>query len=235
MYECSSLLLLIFKRKMKKFFFLLAIASLTIISCADNAPQLTKAQLRAQEVAKAHGIDAFDGLNQIAFTWGVTREGGNFERRWIWNTKENLVTRIVQGDTVTYNWKALDSVSNEINKGFINDKYWLLAPLQLEWDKESYTVSLEENVASLGKQEMLDKLTITYGNEGGYTPGDAYDFYIDDTNTVREWVFRRGAVEEASIISICEDYLSLGGLLMAQRHQRAGQDGYLYLTDISIE
>ncbi|MGA1773914.1 MAG: hypothetical protein ACO387_07400, partial [Flavobacteriaceae bacterium] len=185
--------------------------------------------------AKAHGIDAFDGLNQIAFTWGVTREGGNFERRWIWNTKENLVTRIVQGDTVTYNWKALDSVSNEINKGFINDKYWLLAPLQLEWDKESYTVSLEENVASLGKQEMLDKLTITYGNEGGYTPGDAYDFYIDDTNTVREWVFRRGAVEEASIISICEDYLSLGGLLMAQRHQRAGQDGYLYLTDISIE
>ncbi|MGA0987331.1 MAG: hypothetical protein ACO3RO_03970 [Flavobacteriaceae bacterium] len=220
---------------MKKFFFLLAIASLTIISCADNAPQLTKAQLRAQEVAKAHGIDAFDGLNQIAFTWGVTREGGNFERRWIWNTKENLVTRIVQGDTVTYNWKALDSVSNEINKGFINDKYWLLAPLQLEWDKESYTVSLEENVASLGKQEMLDKLTITYGNEGGYTPGDAYDFYIDDTNTVREWVFRRGAVEEASIISICEDYLSLGGLLMAQRHQRAGQDGYLYLTDISIE
>ena len=220
---------------MKKFFFLLAIASLTIISCADNAPQLTKAQLRAQEVAKAHGIDAFDGLNQIAFTWGVTREGGNFERRWIWNTQENLVTRIVQGDTVTYNWKALDSVSNEINKGFINDKYWLLAPLQLEWDKESYTVSLEENVASLGKQEILDKLTITYGNEGGYTPGDAYDFYIDDTNTVREWVFRRGAVEEASIISICEDYLSLGGLLMAQRHQRAGQDGYLYLTDISIE
>ena len=235
MYECSSLLLLIFKRKMKKFFFLLAIASLTIMSCADNAPQLTKAQLRAQEVAKAHGIDAFDGLNQIAFTWGVTREGGNFERRWIWNTKENLVTRIVQGDTVTYNWKALDSVSNEINKGFINDKYWLLAPLQLEWDKESYTVSLEENVASLGKQEMLDKLTITYGNEGGYTPGDAYDFYIDDTNTVREWVFRRGAAEETSIISICEDYLSLGGLLMAQRHQRAGQDGYLYLTDISIE
>ena len=220
---------------MKKFFFLLAIASLTIMSCADNAPQLTKAQLRAQEVAKAHGIDAFDGLNQIAFTWGVTREGGNFERRWIWNTKENLVTRIVQGDTVTYNWKELDSVSNEINKGFINDKYWLLAPLQLEWDKESYTVSLEENVASLGKQEILDKLTITYGNEGGYTPGDAYDFYIDDTNTVREWVFRRGAVEEASIISICEDYLSLGGLLMAQRHQRAGQDGYLYLTDISIE
>lgn len=221
MYECSSLLLLIFKRKMKKFFLLLTVAVLTLTSCAESSPQLTEAQLRAQAVAKAHSIDAFDTLNQIAFTWGVTREGGNFERRWIWNTKENLVTRIAQGDTVTYNWKALDSVSNEINKGFINDKYWLLAPLQLEWDKESYSVSLEENVASLGKQELLDKLTITYGNEGGYTPGDAYDFYIDDTNTVREWVFRRGAAEEASIVSICEDYLSLGGLLIAQRHQRA--------------
>ena len=116
---------------MKKFFLLLTVAVLTLTSCAESSPQLTEAQLRAQAVAKAHSIDAFDTLNQIAFTWGVTREGGNFERRWIWNAKENLVTRIAQGDTVTYNWKALDSVSNEINKGFINDKYWLLAPLQL--------------------------------------------------------------------------------------------------------
>lgn len=220
---------------MKKFFLFLILASLTLVSCAEKLDTLSKAQLRAQAVAKAHGIDAFNTLNQIAFTWGVAREGGNFERRWIWNTQEDLVTRIAQKDTVTYNWKALDSVSNEINKGFINDKYWLVAPLQLEWDKESYEVSLEENVVSLGNEEVLDKLTITYGNEGGYTPGDAYDFYIDDTNTVREWVFRRGAAEEASIVSICEDYLSLGGLLIAQRHQRAGQDGYLYLTDIQIE
>lgn len=220
---------------MKKFFLFLILASLTLVSCAEKPDTLSKAQLRAQAVAKAHGIDAFNTLNQIAFTWGVAREGGNFERRWIWNTQEDLVTRIAQKDTVTYNWKALDSVSNEINKGFINDKYWLVAPLQLEWDKESYEVSLEENVVSLGNEEILDKLTITYGNEGGYTPGDAYDFYIDDTNTVREWVFRRGAAEEASIVSICEDYLSLGGLLIAQRHQRAGQDGYLYLTDIQIE
>ncbi|MDA0379885.1 MAG: hypothetical protein O2869_03330 [Bacteroidetes bacterium] len=220
---------------MKKFFLFLILASLTLVSCAEKPDTLSKAQLRAQAVAKAHGIDAFNTLNQIAFTWGVAREGGNFERRWIWNTQEDLVTRIAQKDTVTYNWKALDSVSNEINKGFINDKYWLVAPLQLEWDKESYEVSLEENVVSLGNEEVLDKLTITYGNEGGYTPGDAYDFYIDDTNTVREWVFRRGAAEEASIVSICEDYLSLGGLLIAQRHQRAGQDGYLYLTDIQIE
>lgn len=225
----------IFKRKMKTIFSLLISATLLLVSCTEKPDERTAAEKRAYAVAQAHGIEAFDQLHKIAFTWGVTREGGNFERRWIWDTKNDSVSRILNGDTITYHWKQLDSVSNEINKGFINDKYWLLAPLQLEWDKASFEVRLEENVRSLGKQEMLDKLTITYGNEGGYTPGDAYDFYIDKNNQVKEWVFRRAAAEEPSIISICEDYVRVGGLLMAQKHQRANQEGYLYLSDIEIE
>jgi hypothetical protein len=225
----------IFKRKMKKNFLLFSALLILIGSCSEHTQSLSEAELRAQQVAEAHGLDAFAQVSEVAFTWGVARTDGNFERRWIWNTKTDTVTRIMNGDSISYNWKRLDSVSNEINKGFINDKYWLFAPLQLAWDKGSYTVSLEKEVESLGQGHILDKLTITYGNEGGYTPGDAYDFYIDKDHVVREWVFRRGASEEPSIVSICEDYITLGGLVMAQKHNRSGQENYLYLSDIIVK
>ena len=39
--------------------------------------------------------------------------------------------------------------------------------------------------------ENMQKLTIVYANEGGYTPGDAYDFYFGDDFVIREWVFRK--------------------------------------------
>lgn len=220
---------------MKKNFLLFSALFMLIASCSQHTQALSEAELRAQQVAEAHGLDAFAKISEVAFTWGVARADGNFERRWIWNTKNDTVTRIMNGDSISYNWKRLDSVSNEINKGFINDKYWLFAPLQLAWDKGSYTVSLEKEVESLGQGQLLDKLTITYGNEGGYTPGDAYDFYIDKDHVVREWVFRRGASDEPSIVSICEDYITLGGLVMAQKHSRSGQENYLYLSDIIVK
>ncbi|MGA0383858.1 MAG: hypothetical protein ACO3L1_02550 [Flavobacteriaceae bacterium] len=220
---------------MKKNFLLLSVLLTLMWSCSQKAEPLSEAELRAQLVVQAHGLEAFQEVSKIAFTRGVARAEGNFERRWIWNTQNDTVTRIMNGDSVSYNWKRLDSVSNEINKGFINDKYWLFAPLQLAWDKGSYTVSLEKEVESLGQGKLLDKLTITYGNTGGYTPGDAYDFYVDKDHVVREWVFRRGAAEEPSIVSICEDYITLNGLLMAQKHSRSGQESYRYLSDIIVE
>lgn len=231
----SSLLMRIFKRQMKKIFLLFSALLTLIWSCSQNTQPISEAEIRAQQVAEAHGLNAFSKVSEVAFTWGVVRAEGNFERRWIWNTKNDTVTRIVNGDSISYNWKDLDSISNEINKGFINDKYWLFAPLQLAWDKGNYTVSLEKEIKSLGQGHLLDKLTITYGNEGGYTPGDAYDFYIDKDHVVREWVFRRGASEEPSIVSICEDYITLSGLVMAQKHSRLGQENYLYLSDIIVK
>ncbi len=220
---------------MKKIFLLFSALLTLIWSCSQNTQPISEAEIRAQQVAEAHGLNAFSKVSEVAFTWGVVRAEGNFERRWIWNTKNDTVTRIVNGDSISYNWKDLDSISNEINKGFINDKYWLFAPLQLAWDKGNYTVSLEKEIKSLGQGHLLDKLTITYGNEGGYTPGDAYDFYIDKDHVVREWVFRRGASEEPSIVSICEDYITLSGLVMAQKHSRLGQENYLYLSDIIVK
>ena len=74
-----------------------------------------------------------------------------------------------------------------------------------------------------------------YTNVHAYTPGDAYDFYVDKDYTVKEWVFRCSNGEDPNIISICKDYLNLGGLLIAQRHERPNSSGALYFTELSVE
>ena len=82
-------------------------------------------------------------------------------------------------DTISYNRKDMDSLSINADKGFINDKYWLLAPFQLLWDHTAAISEVVKEEAPISKNTM-NKITLTYASEGGYTPGDAYDFYFGE-------------------------------------------------------
>jgi len=81
----------------------------------------------------------------------------------------------------------------------------------------------------------MQKLTVTYNQEGGYTPGDAYDFYFTDDFKVHEWVFRRGNQEEPSLITTWEDYKEVGGLNLAQMHQNEDGSFKLYFTNLEAK
>ncbi len=67
----------------------------------------------------------------------------------------------------------------------------------------------------------MQKLTIVYGSEGGYTPGDAYDFYFGSDYMVKEWVFRKSNQEEPSVATTWEDYQDIEGLKIAAMHKNA--------------
>ena len=75
----SSLLMRIFKRKMKKNFLLFSALLMLVWSCSQNTEPLSEAELRAQLVAQVHGLEAFQEVSKIAFTWRVARAEGNFE------------------------------------------------------------------------------------------------------------------------------------------------------------
>src|SRR5690606_24023375 len=114
----------------------------------------------------------------IAFTFNVDRNGKHSERSWIWKPKSQVIIFISSKDTIKYNRSRMDSVSMKTDAAFINDKYWMLAPFQLVWDK-GMEFSEKENVVAPISKDTLSQLTIVYPNEGGYTPGDAYDFFYD--------------------------------------------------------
>ncbi len=191
------------------------------------------AQEIAQKIADAHGYANWEKVKEIAFTFNVDRDSTHFERSWVWQTKNNQVTYISGSDTLTYDRKSMDSVAYKTNAGFVNDRYWLLAPFNLMWDQQNYSAAYKKEQAPISK-ENLQKLTIVYSNEGGYTPGDAYDFYFGDDFLLREWVFRKGNQQEPSMTTTWENYMDTLGLKLAKDHKKSGEVFNLYFDGIRI-
>lgn len=138
----------------------------------------------AQKIANAHGFEHWKNVMEIAFVFGE-------RRHWLWKPKNNEVLLFRESYTITYNRKQVDSIVVKTDASFVNYKFWLLIPFQLVWDKRAAISEPTTTEASISKTQ-LNKITITYSNDGGYTLGDAYDIYYDNDYCIKEWTYRRG-------------------------------------------
>lgn len=188
-----------------------------------------------EQVAIANGYANWTNVNKINFTFNVDRDDSHFERSWSWAPKTNDVVFMTREDTIVYNRKAVDTILAKTDAGFVNDKFWLLAPYQLVWDKNGYTYEHEPKATAPMSKKPMQKLTVVYGNEGGYTPGDAYDFYFEDDFILKEWGFRKGNQEEPNMVTSWEEYQDFKGLNIATMHQGADEDFKLYFSGILVE
>jgi hypothetical protein len=184
-------------------------------------------------IANANGFENWKDVNEIQFTFNVDRNENHFERSWSWKPKTDDVRLISEGDTIQYNRNSVDSVSLNADKAFVNDKFWLLVPFQLVWD--DYDATIYPLQAAPIHSNLMSKMTIVYGNEGGYTPGDAYDIYFDKDYMIREWVFRKGNAEEPSMTTTFENYEDFNGIKIAKDHKMAEGNFNLYFTNIKIK
>ena len=231
---------------------LILLASIILFSCknkteleADRTNKSTSAETSentsedkelttAEAIAYASGLEHWKDVSELKFTFNVKR-GDNpaFARAWTWNPKTDDVKMVTAQDTVAYNRSSMDSISMKADQAFINDKYWLHAPFNLVWDGGTTITEAENQVAPISK-DTLNMLTITYGNDGGYTPGDAYDLYYDVDFMVKEWVFRKGNQAEPSMTTTWEDYKMHDGIQFAEMHQDSTGNFKLYFTDVVL-
>ncbi len=188
-----------------------------------------------EKVAYAHGFENWIKVKEIQFTFNVDRDTTHFERSWIWKVKANDVVAISGTDTLSYNRKNMDSIAQATNGGFINDKYWLMAPYNLIWDKDNITYEHQLNVAAPISKKPMQKLTIVYNGKGGYTPGDAYDFFFEDDFIVKEWIYRKGNSAEPSMKTTWEEYVVKNGLNISTVHKNGEGNFKLHFTDIAVE
>jgi hypothetical protein len=197
----------------------------------DANPALSTAEV----IAYKNGFDHWKKVNEIAFTFNVDRGERHFERSFIWNPKTQDVVFMNGKDTLSYNRNApMDSMQLRADQAFINDKYWLLAPYQLIWDEGTSFKEKEHQIAPISK-DTLHMLTVVYGDEGGYTPGDAYDFYYGNDFIIKEWVFRENNQENPSMLNTFEDYEDFNGLKIAKTHKDSTGNFKLHFTNISVK
>lgn len=197
-------------------------------------PEKNLERTAAETIAYENGVANWKNVSEINFTFNVDRAGSHSERSWTWKPKTNDIIMRNAKDTISFNRKNIDSETEKYDAAFINDKFWLLAPYNLVWD-EGITFSEPSKQAAPISGVLLNKITSTYGNEGGYTPGDAYDFFYDDTFTVKEWIFRKGNSEKPSMTTTWEDYENFNGLHIAKMHQDSTGGFKLYFTNISVK
>lgn len=189
----------------------------------------------AEKIANAHGFENWKNVEQVQFTFQVDRDSikGN-GRSWQWHPKkDSVVMRGVEKD-IKYVRTNVDSLSLNADKAFVNDKYWLFVPFQLVWDS-SATISEPKKAEAPISKEQKNMITITYPDNGGYTPGDAYDIYYNDDFIIEEWVYRKGNSEEPTMATTFENYKDYNGIKIATDHKMEKGNWNLNFTNVSIE
>jgi hypothetical protein len=210
-----------------------------LFSCKDeankiNTPSDSNPISTAQAIANAYGYQNWKHIASFNFTFNIDRGENHFERSFTWHPKTEDIIFKSSTDTLYYNRKnPLDSLELAADQRFINDKYWLMAPFQLVWD-QNLTFSEQKDVKAPLSKESMNVLTAVYPNEGGYTPGDAYDFYYTDDYLIREWVYRESNQADPSIITTWENNLDLGGMRFALSHKDSTGGFHLYFSNLSI-
>lgn len=215
-------------------YFTFPVLLLTLVACKNNTTVPEKKLDPATQIARAHGIENWKNVTEIRFTFNVDRDTSHFERSWIWNVKEQKVTRITVQDTLSYFRNQVSDSLKPVDSGFINDKFWLLFPYQLVWDAHAQ-IKMQDSVKAPISGKILKKLTVIYPQQGGYTPGDAYDAYFGEDYMLREWVYRKANQVEPSLATTWESYSDYNGLKLATTHRRGDGNFTLYFTGIEVK
>lgn len=187
----------------------------------------------AEKIANAHGLEHWKNVSEIQFTFNVDRGNSHFKRAWRWKPKTGDVVMTTNDEVVSYNKATVDSTSIKADQAFINDKFWLLIPFQLVWDSGTSISEPLKEKAPISKIEM-NKITLSYPNDGGYTPGDAYDIYFDDAYLIKEWIYRKENQKEPSIVNTFENHQNFNGITIALEHKKQDSDWNLNFTNIQV-
>lgn len=210
-----------------------------VISCNSEKKktiieETSKKLTIAEKIANAHGYENWKNVSEVKFTFKVDRDTIKGQgRSWVWRPKENKVSMSLGETQISYIRHEMDSTHIAADRGFINDKFWLLVPFQLVWDT-SATISDPVIAKSPIKNEDLNMITLLYGSKGGYTPGDAYDIYYDENYMIKEWTFRQGNSEAPSLSNTFENYRNFNGIKIAIDHKKDEGKWNLNFADVSI-
>jgi len=201
-----------------------------------------------EELAKTYGIDSWNQIEAIRYTWNGEITGlFKASRSWEWEPKTGNVSyegKDKDGKPVKVAYMRseinaqADDVKKQTDAGFTNDNYWLLFPLHAYWDT-SATVA-DEGMKKLPAGNGSAKLvSVKYAAElGGYTPGDTWNLYLGKDNRVEYLVFQHGGDKKPSLVKASWSGYKMAGPLLISTEHRGTADGkplHIFLTNVAVK
>lgn len=179
-----------------------------------------RAQQLAREVWKASGGENWSKVAEVRFTFIVEQEGKELARaEHHWDRKADTDRVKWKGQDVTVNLAAPapDAEGKAAYARWVNDSYWLLAPLKVL--DPGVKLSHEGNKEVDGTS--CEALRLSF-EQVGLTPSDQYVLYIDpQTKLVRAWDYI--AKDGPQMRGTWENYQTFGGLKLATEHNFEGK------------
>jgi hypothetical protein len=224
---------------------LLALSMLSILSATSWAQQRPPI---LERIAKAYGIDSWDNVEAIRYTWNGEIIGlFKASHAWEWEPKTGKITyegkdKDGKPVKVSYDSSQLssqsDQVKNEVEPAFVNDNYWLLFPFHAYWDT-SATVTDEGMKKLPTGAGSATLVSVKYPPEaGGYTPGDTWDLYVGKDYRVEYLVFHHGGDKKPSLVKASwTGYKKAGPILFSTEH-RGTADGkplHIWITNVAVK
>lgn len=223
---------------MKRAVFLLMLAGL--LGACQSAPQYAGHTLSGRTVASAYGFEEFDRIEAIRYTFNVELPDRRISRSWIWYPAEDTVVHDpgAGGESTTYKRNRLSGGGSEalraIDAGYINDRYWLLFPFHLVWDRDARIEDAGIGTAPISRQP-LQHLVVRYPSKGGYTPGDVYELFIDGNQRIAEWIYRKAGSPEPTRITTWDDHRRVGPLTLSLDHRGIEGPFRVWFTDVAVK
>ncbi|KEO75080.1 hypothetical protein [Anditalea andensis] len=206
---------------------------LLLASCNDASNETSEVKSLPLQVAEAYGIGNFEDINVIEYTWNVQQDSVRVGvRDWKWRPKEVEVYYSGPDSTLTFNYPSETADLQTFEHRFINDKYWLLFPFQLAWDTGYDYEEVSDQAAPISG-ESTTKLIIQYNEADGFTPGDAYDLYLDGDLMIKEWVFRKGGAPDGRAFT-WEDVQEFKGIKISTSRTNDTGKKFIWFTNISV-
>lgn len=191
----------------------------TAVAPTDTIAPETRADSVAYRLLQAHGADAWASAPYLRFDFGIeTPEGaqtiashlwdqttGDYRIEWSTGPDSSYVAlvnvREGQGEelpgTVYLNGSELTGSAGQSARQraygrFVNDTYWLLAPLK------TFDPGVNRTYLADSSDAEHDVLHLTF-DDAGPTPGDQYWLYVStDTGRLERWAYHlEGMPEEA--------------------------------------
>jgi hypothetical protein len=225
---------------------LLGFAVLVLATTSSSLAQTRPPIL--EQIAKTYGIDSWDKIEAIRYTWNGEITGlFKASRKWEWEPKTGKVSfagtdKDGKPVSVTYMRSEINAQADEAKKqadaGFTNDNYWLLFPLHAYWDTSANVIDegMKKLPTGAGSATLV---SVKYPAElGGYTPGDTWDLYVGKDNRVEYLVFHHGGDKKPSLVKATwTGYKKAGPLLISTEH-RGTADGkplHIWISDLAVK
>jgi len=183
----------------------------------------------AQEVWQASGGENWPKVKEIRFTFIVEQDGQQLAKaEHHWNVAAGTDHVKWKGKEVTVNLAApaADEDGKAAYARWVNDSYWLLAPLKVLDPGVQLT---HEGTKDLNGAAH-EALRLSFQGVG-LTPGDQYVLYVDpQTKLVRAWDYV--PKPESVMHGSWEKYETHGGLQLSTEHNFGGR--VIRFADIQV-